>query len=200
MTYYDDEDGEDRSCEVPAVRASVDEADGGSSQGVPELQTAEVGHAQQICGEQGSVEAEDRALGAVYIVETIDKTRIKIGYTNRLTMRMAQIRTLAKRQYGCDFRLIGFFPGTIQHEAALHRILAPYRVQTEWYDHAAVMRHIARFGLNAEARQKHPQLSAQQVFSIMGKNGGPARARSLSPERRAEIAKIAAMKRWERKR
>jgi hypothetical protein len=32
--------------------------------------------------------------------------------------------------------------------------------------------------------------------SAMGKKGGPARAASMSPERRAEIAKKAAAKRW----
>jgi hypothetical protein len=32
--------------------------------------------------------------------------------------------------------------------------------------------------------------------SAMGKRGGPARAASLSPERRAEIAKKAASSRW----
>ena len=32
--------------------------------------------------------------------------------------------------------------------------------------------------------------------SAMGKKGGPARAASLSPERRAEIAKKAAASRW----
>ena len=32
--------------------------------------------------------------------------------------------------------------------------------------------------------------------SAMGKQGGPARAASLSPERRAEIAKKAASSRW----
>jgi len=32
----------------------------------------------------------------------------------------------------------------------------------------------------------------------LGKKGGAARARSMTPERRAEIAKKAAAKRWER--
>ncbi len=32
--------------------------------------------------------------------------------------------------------------------------------------------------------------------SAMGRKGGPARAASLTPERRAEIAKKAATKRW----
>jgi hypothetical protein len=35
--------------------------------------------------------------------------------------------------------------------------------------------------------------------SAMGKKGGPARAASLTPERRTEIAKRAATKRWGKK-
>jgi hypothetical protein len=34
--------------------------------------------------------------------------------------------------------------------------------------------------------------------SAMGRKGGPARAASMTPERRAEIAKKAAQKRWSR--
>jgi hypothetical protein len=34
--------------------------------------------------------------------------------------------------------------------------------------------------------------------SAMGRKGGPARAASMTPERRAEIAKKAAAKRWKR--
>ena len=34
--------------------------------------------------------------------------------------------------------------------------------------------------------------------SSMGKKGGPARAASMTPERRKEIAKKAAAKRWEK--
>lgn len=34
--------------------------------------------------------------------------------------------------------------------------------------------------------------------SALGKKGGPARAASMSPERRAEIAKKAADKRWKK--
>jgi hypothetical protein len=44
--------------------------------------------------------------------------------------------------------------------------------------------------LTAEERGVDPAASA------MGKKGGPARARSMTPERRAEIAKKAASKRW----
>jgi hypothetical protein len=39
---------------------------------------------------------------------------------------------------------------------------------------------------------------AQQFAREGGKTGGPARARTLSPERRSEIAKLAAASRWKR--
>jgi hypothetical protein len=44
----------------------------------------------------------------------------------------------------------------------------------------------------AEERGVDPAASA------MGKKGGPARAASMTPERRSEIAKNAAAKRWEK--
>ncbi len=43
-----------------------------------------------------------------------------------------------------------------------------------------------------EERGKNPAASA------LGKKGGAARAASTSPERRAEIAKLAAAKRWKK--
>jgi hypothetical protein len=46
--------------------------------------------------------------------------------------------------------------------------------------------------LTAEERGVDPAASA------MGKKGGPARARSMTPERRTEIAKKAAATRWGR--
>jgi hypothetical protein len=48
-----------------------------------------------------------------------------------------------------------------------------------------------------EDRERTPEeRGVDPGASAMGKKGGPARAASLSPERRAEIAKKAAAKRW----
>lgn len=44
-----------------------------------------------------------------------------------------------------------------------------------------------------EERGKDPAAAA------MGRKGGPARAKSMTPERRAEIARAAASKRWSKK-
>lgn len=45
-----------------------------------------------------------------------------------------------------------------------------------------------------EAREKNP--AAVALGKLGGPKGGPARAASLSPERRKEIAQLAARKRW----
>lgn len=39
---------------------------------------------------------------------------------------------------------------------------------------------------------------ARSAAAELGKKGGEARAKAMTPERRAEIAKAAAAKRWER--
>jgi hypothetical protein len=41
-----------------------------------------------------------------------------------------------------------------------------------------------------------PPVAKDQNAAALGKKGGAARAKSLSPEKRAEIAKKAAAKRW----
>ena len=66
---YDLNDGDNRSGEVPAVRAPVDEADGGSPEGVSELQTNALGHAKQV----GSA-------GQIDFFETEDGQFVKTGY------------------------------------------------------------------------------------------------------------------------
>jgi hypothetical protein len=52
----------------------------------------------------------------------------------------------------------------------------------------------------AEDRERTPEeRGVDPAASAMGKKGGPARAASLSPERRVEISRKAAAKRWRRK-
>lgn len=41
-----------------------------------------------------------------------------------------------------------------------------------------------------------PDAAVSSAAAAMGRKGGPARARALSPERRSEIAKRAALARW----
>lgn len=47
-----------------------------------------------------------------------------------------------------------------------------------------------------EAPAKNP--AAVALGKLGGPKGGPARAAALSPERRSEIARLAAMKRWKK--
>jgi len=48
-----------------------------------------------------------------------------------------------------------------------------------------------------EDRERTPEeRGVDPAASAMGKKGGPARAASMTPERRAEIANAAATKRW----
>ena len=48
-----------------------------------------------------------------------------------------------------------------------------------------------------EDRERTPEeRGVDPAASAMGKRGGPARAASMTPERRAEIAKKAAKSRW----
>jgi len=51
-----------------------------------------------------------------------------------------------------------------------------------------------------EDREPTPEEQGKDpTATAMGRKGGAARAKSMSPERRAEIAKKAAQKRWGRK-
>ena len=51
-----------------------------------------------------------------------------------------------------------------------------------------------------EDREPTPEeRGVDAAASAMGKKGGPARAASMTPERRAEIARKAAQKRWANK-
>jgi hypothetical protein len=48
-----------------------------------------------------------------------------------------------------------------------------------------------------EDRERTPEeRGVDPAASAMGKKGGPARAASMTPERRKEVARLAAKKRW----
>ena len=52
---------------------------------------------------------------------------------------------------------------------------------------------------DVEDRERTPEeRGIDPAASAMGKKGGPARAASMTPERRVEIAKKAAARRWQR--
>ena len=49
-----------------------------------------------------------------------------------------------------------------------------------------------------EASDAIPEDGKDKAAQALGKKGGAARAKSMTPERRAEIARKAAAKRWEK--
>lgn len=55
--------------------------------------------------------------------------------------------------------------------------------------------HVMRV-LTGEADDEMPDDGKDKAAQSMGRRGGAARAASMSPERRAEIARKAAAKRW----
>ena len=67
-------------------------------------------------------------------------------------------------------------------------------------DFMQVAKHIADLATGeAEPAPETKNPAAVALGKLGGKKGGKARANSLTPERRAEIAKKAAAKRWEKK-
>ena len=57
--------------------------------------------------------------------------------------------------------------------------------------------HVMRV-LTGEADDDAPDDGKDKAAQSMGRKGGAARAASMTPERRAEIAKAAAAKRWDK--
>ena len=55
---------------------------------------------------------------------------------------------------------------------------------------------VARIATGEEQEDFSPDDGKDQAAVSLGKRGGTARAASMTPERRAEIAKKAAAKRW----
>lgn len=58
--------------------------------------------------------------------------------------------------------------------------------------------HVMRIA-TGEVDDTTPDDGKDKAAQAMGRKGGAARAASMSPEKRAEIAKKAAAKRWEKK-
>ena len=58
---------------------------------------------------------------------------------------------------------------------------------------------VARIATGEEPEDVPPDDGKDAAAVAMGKKGGAARAAAMTPERRAEIAKAAAEKRWRKK-
>lgn len=172
---------------LPALRERMDTENGGTSEAVPQVQADEMGHASG--SEDGQTEKVVQ-LGTIYILETEDKTLIKIGYSTRLTMRLEQHRRLVESQMACSVRLIGFFPGTLQLEAAIHRMFAEHRIHTEWYDRTAVLQAVQMLG------RRRIRIPSPKYTASISTDMNARRNEVLSPERRKAIARKAAVTRW----
>ena len=57
---------------------------------------------------------------------------------------------------------------------------------------------VMRIATGEESEDYGPEDTKDPAAKALGKKGGAARASSMMPERRAEIAKKAAAKRWEK--
>lgn len=57
---------------------------------------------------------------------------------------------------------------------------------------------VMRIATGEEADDVSPAPVKDEGAAAMGRKGGKARAEAMTPERRAEIAKAAAKRRWER--
>lgn len=59
--------------------------------------------------------------------------------------------------------------------------------------------HVMRIATGEVEEAAHPDDGKNKAAQEMGRMGGAARAKAMTPERRAEIAKKAAEKRWKNK-
>ena len=57
---------------------------------------------------------------------------------------------------------------------------------------------VARIATGEEQEEYEAKPEKDEAAQSLGRKGGAARAKSMTPERRAEIARKAAAKRWER--
>lgn len=68
--------------------------------------------------------------GNVYLIACGEPLSVKVGYTKGdPRFRLRQLQT------GCPTKLVllGWFPGSIEEERALHADLAPHRLTGEWF-------------------------------------------------------------------
>jgi len=57
---------------------------------------------------------------------------------------------------------------------------------------------VMRIATGEEGEDAPPASAKDEAAAAMGRKGGKARAETMTPERRAEIARKAAAKRWDR--
>lgn len=75
--------------------------------------------------------------GFVYIIESASGF-FKVGYSATPRKRLTMLRTSTHEA----LTLVGVIPGTIEHEKAIHTLLAPWRVEREWFKPCRAIGHL----------------------------------------------------------
>jgi len=65
----------------------------------------------------------------VYFMQGSDTGRIKIGFSDNVVQRFAQLRAGTSGRLG----VIGYMPGGLGLEAKLHRVFLPWHYKCEWF-------------------------------------------------------------------
>lgn len=84
-------------------------------------------------------------LECVYFLHAMGTDLVKVGWTRSLPHRIRSLST------GCPhkLRLLAIIPGSIEQELELHRSLAPYRKNGEWFELTHPVREWLRCFLRA---------------------------------------------------
>lgn len=144
-------------------------------------------------------------IGSVYILETEDKTLLKIGYSTRLLMRLRELAKHILGEFHAGVRLIGFFPATRAVETELHRRFAAHRIHGDWYRREPVLEAFANVVVPivkttqvvTVRRPALPVVGSVEIVEVARK-GGLASAASLTAQKRIERAHNAAVAKWDR--
>lgn len=74
--------------------------------------------------------------GHLYIIETADKSLVKVGFTRQLRKRIVSHRSVSIRFLG-PIKLVGVAPSTAKRDAAILRSLnwigTPVRMRSDWF-------------------------------------------------------------------
>lgn len=84
---------------------------------------------------------KDRS-GVVYFVQAGDDGSIKIGWTQDVDRRIAELQTANAKK----LRLLGTIPGTLRTEAALHARFSFLRLEAEWFKNSSEIHNFLREG------------------------------------------------------
>jgi hypothetical protein len=175
------------------VAASVGEADAGSAQGVPELQTDAMGSAKPV------------GQGFVYVLKTTDGRLAKIGYSTNVEKRVKDLRTKASVMLLTDLEVVTTCPGTYELEKLLHRRFNRFRHRGDWYS-ARVLKPLMALpwpptvellspaeGCSSKPPKGSKVTHAQYIhLTKIARLGGAARTQKLT----AEQQRAAALKSW----